>query len=131
MTNRPTLPTNRPNDVPPRWDGHPVTWEGWQPQLDTTHDYHRTAPEPCEACRSVKKPLVNRGAGRVEAGSVQFLHPPASIEEARARTQGIVSLVLYAHRCQDCGYDRVLDMNTGQWWVLDESDYNDEGSYPR
>jgi hypothetical protein len=37
---------------------------------------------------------------------------------------------LFAFRCPDCRIDLVLDSHGRDGWVLDESDYGDEGSSP-
>lgn len=31
--------------------------------------------------------------------------------------------------CPDCRYDTVFDPHIGQWWDLDDSDYQDAGSW--
>ena len=35
---------------------------------------------------------------------------------------------LHASRCPGCGLDTVFDVDTGECWALDDSDYGDDGS---
>jgi hypothetical protein len=36
--------------------------------------------------------------------------------------------MLVCDRCQTCGLDTVIDMDTDEAWLLDEPDYGPEGS---
>lgn len=103
-----TTTTTREHDLPPRWDGHPVTWEAWSTEVPTTLRLHVDDGGACDRC--------------------------GSLELART-TQGVVTAPdepphrLYLSRCADCAHDTVVD-HDGVVWELDPSDYTDQGSTP-
>ncbi len=37
---------------------------------------------------------------------------------------------IHAFRCPDCGEVVVWDVDSDEWWTLDESDYGPDGSWP-
>ena len=52
----------REHDLPPRWDGHAVWWEGWHPGIVPVF----ICPPPrrplcCEGCGSLAEPVSNCG----------------------------------------------------------------------
>ena len=137
MTGQPTLPTNRANDLPRFWDGRAVVWDGWEPQLDA---WICPPPKPscCRACGSFARPVTNRGRVTRFAG---ITHDQiAAADAARDRLPLGYKSRLKGHpgtqhelttfRCPDCRHDQILDRD-GSMWNLDESDYSDEGSWPR
>ena len=133
---QPTLPTDRAHDLPPRWDGHVVVWDGWEPAADRPMFICPPPKEPdsCTACGSLARPMRNKG--RV-ADSAITAHAMIDQEDARRallppelrhKIPRRAFYRLVAHRCPDCRHDRVLeDLTT--WWDLDESDYTDDGSF--
>lgn len=59
---QPTLPTDRAHDLPPRWDGHVVVWDGWE--AGALSDVRLCPPLPrecCPACGSLAETTTNRG----------------------------------------------------------------------
>lgn len=100
-------------DLPPAWDGEPIEWGEWSDNR-TTIPYH-SKPEDlvCHKCGAFDEPLINFGRRRVDKHGVTLLHQYRD-------------LVIF--RCRDCRHDRVWDQRTDQWWDLDPSDYEDEGS---
>jgi ribosomal protein S27E len=95
------LPTM--HDLPPAWDGQPVTWGEWV-RVWSTLDFHLPASEiACRACGLIESSLVATGAvDRI--------------------------LVLYAFRCPGCRHDVVFDRRTDESWDLEPVDYLDGGS---
>lgn len=109
----------RAHDLPPRWDGHPVEWENWAPELVVTH----LDRDPCAQCGS-KERLRTRGIRSIR-------HDDNVIRFRRGRPTRPRDLraVLCVTRCVGCRLDVVFDPWTGQWWDLDGSDYQDAGSH--
>jgi hypothetical protein len=103
----------RAHDLPPRWDGHPVTWGDWenQPTVVFICPPPRTS-DRCRRCGSHAPNETNRGT-------------------VRHTTHQQVLAVLTVFRCPDCFLDTVIDGigAQAQAWVLDEADYTDEGSW--
>lgn len=112
--------TERRHDLPPAWDGHPVTWGPWH-AATTTLRFHLELHElACEACGSLEEQLV--ATGRRAAGDVDQVVEGGRVVLSDADTR------LYAFRCPDCGHDQVLEGD--ELWDLDETDYGDDGSRP-
>lgn len=135
------------HDLPPRWDGLVISWQGWKPG---NHVFVCTEPtNVCDhcgrgehdtdmgcSCGSVRPPSSNVGfvaddpattldeLERNIAGS-DLAHRTGRPKSAPERL-GLIRLV--AHRCPDCDADTVVDTATGEVWTLDESDYGDAGS---
>lgn len=130
----------REHDLPPKWDGHVVAWEGWEyapsgvficprPRLDVCHGCGRPTMERGFPCWSTNKGL--------RADSTRLTLDDFHAEEAaRARlpfrAKGKLPrhwwIELVAHRCHDCSLDSVWDTTSGEWWDLDHTDYGPEGS---
>lgn len=89
-------------DLPPKWDGHAVTWEeAWE---ETPIPFICPPPKDqrtCD-CGSTWPPLMKTGH--------------TSISRLRVM------------RCADCHTDTIIDPE-GKWWDLDPDDYGPEGSY--
>lgn len=116
------LTLSRDHDLPPKWDGHPVEWEGWRDSIDVFICPPPRDREPCEACGCIGKPVMNSGTVTV--------HWPDSVTAiGRTRLRERVSRSrLTVFRCTQCRHDTVLDHNTDQWWDLDYTDYGPDGS---
>lgn len=131
---QPTLPTDRAHDLPPRWDGHVVVWDGWE--AGALSDVRLCPPLPrecCPACGSLAEPTTNRG--RVARSGITTRQQIAARDASRRQlgwaSHNLRTLAVYrltAFRCPDCRHDRVLE-NLTTWWDLDESDYTDDGSF--
>ncbi|MEE8666866.1 MAG: hypothetical protein SOI13_01480 [Bifidobacterium mongoliense] len=98
--------------LPVKWDGHPILWDtdqGWSSVSDlmicggTT----KNGWKGCEQCHTQVMP-------RTINGQVCDFTPHR--------------LVLF--RCMTCGYTTVSELTGHGWreWILDESDYGDQGS---
>ncbi|MDP9820403.1 hypothetical protein [Nocardioides massiliensis] len=129
----------REHDLPPRWDGRAVVWEGWEYAPITTLHLHMR-PDVCEGCGM---PTMERGFPcwstnkGLRADSARLTHDDyRAEEEARARLPFRVKgkmprywwIELHAFRCHHCQLDTVWDTATDEWWVLDHTDYGDDGS---
>jgi len=91
-------------DLPPLWDGAPVTWGPWKDAPVTTWRFHASVAErACTSCGLID------GREKVNLGVVDGLWR------------------LLAYRCE-CGHDVVFNHETGEAWDLDPSDYGPEGS---
>jgi hypothetical protein len=115
------------NDLPPKWDGRPVEWEGWR-NLETSMALHLPVDDlTCRACGAIGERAINSGKRlrtfrkeqRTKSGAIYL-----STQRYRRPVRD-----LFAFRCRHCGHDQVLDTSTDQLWDLDPSDYSDEGSY--
>lgn len=122
----------REHDLPPKWNGRAVLWEGWRAQPPVF-----LCPPPklicCEGCASLADPLANRGLVAVWQS---FTHDDLRAEEANRERLGSLAHKrkpralwrLRAYRCPDCKLDTVWDTFTDEWWTLDHTDYGPDGS---
>ena len=136
---QPTLPVDRPHDLPPRWDGRAVVWDGWKSRDADGVLFICPPPRPqcCLACGSFTPPVSNRGRLALSARTTHQdiidnnearSRLPDSVKWKAHASRGPIALYqLTAFRCPDCRFDQVLD-GDGQMWDLDESDYGDSGS---
>lgn len=130
----------REHDLPPRWDGRAVWWEGWRPEPAQFFLCGRGAASlrvhVCEACGSQASPSMNRGhVARVPATTVERWTerceawarlPVGSRHLLPKHPSGVIEL--HAFRCPDCRTDTVWDQPDDTWWVLDHTDYGPDGS---
>lgn len=95
------------NDLPPRWDGAPITWDGWTEPgfICPPPKEHERA---CDQCGAIDTKRTNIG---------------------RTYASRLVDRILLASRCRHCKHDTVYDMHDDHLWDLDPSDYSDAGSY--
>lgn len=102
------------NDLPPKWDGVPVTWRGWQ-VFESSMDFHLTLDQlACDKCGGLGEgTLINTGT-----------RPNTEPEEGGPTQLRNIT----AFRCPHCGHDSIWDMATDLHWDLDPNDYGDEGS---
>ena len=122
----------REHDLPVAWDGLATVWDGW----------HKPAPafvcppqpSSCESCGSMVTAVHNRGrVARLPVFTVAMI---LANDETRARLPVALrhkvrprALVrLLAFRCPDCQLDVVHDLDTGETWTLDHTDYGPDGS---
>jgi len=96
------------NDLPPKWDGQPVTWEGWNHHPTTMELHLPDDQRACDQCGAIDSKRTNLG---------------------RTFRDNIVDKILLARRCRHCNHDTVYDLHADHLWDLDPSDYSDEGSY--
>ena len=129
----------RTHDLPPKWDGRVVEWSEWDSSpIFVCGPRGAAKRSPCEGC----------GSTRSQATSIGTVYPLASetyeVEQPRVKTtrsgreyvSGTVvaamrarpTVQLHASRCPGCGLDTVFDVDTGECWTLDDSDYGDDGS---
>ncbi len=120
------------HDLPPRWDGYPVVWRGWQgvPVIMC----HRPVNDRCVVCGGDKDPSLNTG---LVGESTDMTQRDVRADDAAARLANRSGVIrhhrrswvrLTAFRCPDCGHDQVDDGE--HMWDLDQSDYTDAGSWP-
>lgn len=109
----------REYDLPPEWDGHPVSWDrGWSERRIFI------CPPPsgprCDQCGSTKPPLMKTG----------LVGP--FVTAARNKYNEIVTsrnyVALRAMRCPECHTDLVMD-GAGDVWEMGPEDYGARGSY--
>jgi len=133
VSNQSPLPTDRAHDLPPRWDGLRVEWDPWQAEPWTSGVFHEK-PRPCPACGMYEPRSVVHGVIWSPPGVLPFRRPKTYGEAAlnqRAETEGTPLGHLVVWRCTGCRHDQVLDSRDSSVWDLDESDYNDDGSWVR
>lgn len=112
----------REHDLPPKWDGHPVEWEGWR-HLDSPI----ICPPPkdlgtCARCGSLTPLLHNVGMRRI-AYDDNVIRVGVARQLPRETKAALTAL-----RCPDCLHDTVVDLWLGEVWDLDPTDYGDQGS---
>lgn len=100
--------------LPISWDGREVKWSRWE----STERILICGPHSDKArcdCGSKRNPFTASGLRAADAGTGRF-----------ARRHAVKDL--HALRCPDCGQVDVWDMDSDEWWTLDESDYGPNGS---
>lgn len=125
----------REHDLPPKWDGRVVLWEGWR---DPDRGVLFICPPSrqrhvCEGCGSTQEWVSNRGRVAVWAS---LTHDDLRADDENRRLLGGAAHKrkprslwrLYAYRCPDCRLDTVWDTDTDEWFTLDHTDYGAEGS---
>jgi hypothetical protein len=132
----------REYDLPPRWDGRAVWWDGWRLPLDGAQVFicgpgaRHLRTRACEACGSQAAPSTSRGhVARIGATTVErwrerceaWARLPAGERHRLGKyPSGVIEL--HAFRCPDCRTDLVWDQLADEWWTLDHTDYGPEGS---
>lgn len=129
----------RENDLPPKWDGLVVLWDGWQYAPSGVFVCPPPKNDVCEGCKAPKLergfPTWSTNKGLVAVSGV-LTHADLRYEEENRKRLGRIAhkrkaRALYrltAFRCNVCSLDEVWDMDTDEWWVLDHTDYSDDGS---
>jgi hypothetical protein len=143
-TGRPNLvalptPVERAHDLPPKWDGRKVEWQGWTNHPSTARLHFKA--EVCDRCGSDKEQALNLGVVHPLPGDeMTTLRRVKSKRTGREYDRQVTVPAhpvfrVTAFRCVDCGHDQVCDHGTGEqkwdeaeWWDLDETDYSDDGS---
>ncbi len=101
-------PAPQTHDLPPAWDGVPVTWTDWELQPDTTMRFHDVAGDGlCAKCGTLGRQLTCRGTTDVHPGVIRFV----------------------TNRCLHCGHDVVLDLHDDTFYDLEPTDYGPDGSW--
>ena len=146
LTKPPLLLTlARQFDLPPKWDGRDVEWQGWEDTLDTfICGPAARQREVCPACGSVEARVINIGLVHPLPG--ETWEQDHLIEKRTRSGRSIMVkagkqmvkahpvLELVAFRCVDCKHDVVWDKydggweSGGTWWDLDHTDYGPQGS---
>lgn len=130
---QPVLPVSRLHDLPPRWDGRVVAWDGWEVPNGPVFICPPLPKSCCEACGSAAQQPMNRGRVAISPRTTrdEVLASDAARNRLPVAWRGkLKPLALYelvAWRCPDCLQDMVMELRGG-WWRLDESDYGEEGS---
>lgn len=102
------------HDLPPKWDGITIEWRGWEGPQWTSAQFHQSWQEDrCQFCGGDKQASMNLGYACDPP-------TPAGIKRKAMRW--------WAFRCPDCRGDVVHDLATDEWWTLDSTDYDDQGS---
>lgn len=111
--------TARPHDLPPLWDGRAVQWSDWTDEgglARTTLVFHIPAHHwACTGCGWIRDTELRAVGTLMPGAGVRDLHPHVR---------------LVVRRCPGCHLDEVTDLDTGEVWDLDGSDYTDSGSWP-
>lgn len=128
----------REHDLPPRWDGRVVIWKGWEYQ-GTALVCPSPQPTVCEGCGAPDMhrgfPTQARNRGMVALSPSTTREQIAERDENKRRlgrlahkSPSLALWRLFAFRCSDCKLDTVWDTDTNAWWLLDHTDYGDDGS---
>lgn len=106
----------RPHDLPPLWDGRPVAWSAWTDERLPSLVFHTPAEDwACTGCGWIRSTELRAVGTLLPGNGVADLYPHHR---------------LAVRRCPGCGLDEVTDMDTGEVWDLEDSDYTDSGSWP-
>lgn len=115
------------HDLPPRWDGRPVVWQGWTAPIV----FMCSIPErACAECGSRRDPSLNAGlvGDSPDLTRAAVKRNDDAIRFHRRMAPARIGWIrLTAFRCPDCGHDVVVD-DEGTAWDLEPSDYTDAGS---
>lgn len=115
---------SRTHDLPPLWDGRRVDWSEWKEVDPGSLAFHSPADAfACTGCGWIPDAQL-RAVGRVHP------KPGATFTVHETEVPAWPVAVLAARRCTGCGLDQVTDLDTGEVWDLDPSDYTDAGSWP-
>jgi len=118
-------------DMPPLWDGRAVEWSTWNSEVGSWAFHASIDDRACHECGVLDEHAYSSGLLTPEPGAT-FMVPRD--RRARSRRESEVPAwpvySLFAVRCTGCGHTQVHDEDTGETWVLDESDYTDAGSWP-
>ena len=122
----------RQNDLPPAWDGVPITWHGWTAHRSTLPLHVPADALCCRKCGAVGENLINWGT-RPPAEPTWIIDKELTTKSghryrAPREVQSWPVRDIYAARCRHCRHDVVTDERTGEVWDLDESDYGPDGS---
>jgi hypothetical protein len=130
---------HRRHDLPPLWDGASVDWSDWEDTPHSSMVFHAPAPLfACTGCGWIPDTEL-RAIGRVhpEPGETFTVHKtvpskrvPGSSWDRKTEVPAWPIARLSVKRCTGCGLDQVTDIETGEVWDLDPSDYTDTGSWP-
>jgi hypothetical protein len=126
---------DRQHDLPPAWDGRKVRWEPWrEPTHSASMDAH-LGEEVCTECgtlapRPYTRGLMDPAPGETETVTVtKRTHRTRRAYRATEQRAARPRYHLIALRCQHCRTDTVIDLCTHEQWVLDDTDYGDQGSH--
>lgn len=122
------------HDLPPAWDGRPVTWGPWR-ETRTSLVFH-TSPQDqaCTACGLIGEPDIALGTVPPDPGETVDVPNIRTLRSGRTYQSGMKAIpawpvvCLVAFRCTGCGHDTVLDQRTDETWDLDPDDYGPDGS---
>lgn len=130
----------RDHDLPPKWDGKVVIWQGWE----YVHSGAFLCPAPSrEVCEGCGMPTMERGFpcwstnwGLLAASAILTREDYLAEEAKRARLPEKLRHKVTRHwwrslcafRCHHCSLDNVWDTTSGEMWTLDHADYGDKGS---
>lgn len=120
-------------DLPPFWDGVPVTWDAWSDVRSTLILHVPAEAMACDQCGAVDENLIAWGL-RPPAEATYMTTKVKTLKSGRKYDRQVEVEAwpvrdIYAARCRHCGHDRVTDTRTDEVWDLDETDYVPEGSY--
>jgi hypothetical protein len=110
----------RAHDLPPLWDGRPVQWSDWTDEAGlagrTTLVFHVPADHwACTGCGWIRDSELRAVGTLLPGGGVTDMWPHVR---------------LVVRRCPGCHLDEVTDIDTGEVWDLEDTDYTDAGSWP-
>lgn len=129
---------SRAHDLPPLWDGRRVDWSPWRESGHGSLMFHAPADEfACTGCGWIPDTrLLAIGWVHPEPGetftvykTVRSKHVQGASWERKTEVPAWTIARLSVLRCTGCGLDEVTDIDTGEVWDLDASDYTDEGSW--
>lgn len=111
--------------LPVAWDGRAVKWDRWEPPVEA-FICPPPKPERC-TCGSAASPFTARGLRDPDPERVRVLERVPRIGRRTPLTWPVYDL--HAFRCPACGEVTVWDMESDQWWTLDDADYGPTGSW--
>lgn len=121
------------HDLPPSWDGVPVTWAPWSDHRSTLILHMPAERMACDKCGAVDESLISWGTRPAPEGETITINRAKTTRSGRKYrvAEEVPSWPiadLYAARCRHCGHDVVTDTRTDERWDLDPEDYGDAGS---
>ncbi|UOQ58572.1 hypothetical protein MUN78_07040 [Leucobacter allii] len=123
--------------LPSRWDGDVVRWDDWQELPLSSVEFHGKSYQ-CAACGTAARPYTS--LGRRQPGTGEVFEVIRRHKTIRSRWGKSYRIPVYDHatawpviqwiatRCGWCGLTEVVDLDSDETWILDDTDYGPDGS---
>ena len=120
---------SRSYDLPPSWDGRRVEWGQWEAMVVFSCPGGRVTCDCGSADLLTTTGVIHPNDGdTVDVPIVKRTKSGREYESGTRQVPAKPELRLSAQRCVTCGQDIVTDRRDGSVWILDESDYSQDGS---
>lgn len=130
LTRVPTLADRLGRDLPVAWDGEPIRWGEPMAYGAIFVCPPPRVPDACTSCGALAADGADLYTGRLRGPDQEPYWTRDSFGRAVKKPGWEVWLPrLLLRRCLSCGHDQVSDLESGEVWDLDPSDYGETGSW--